>query len=106
MINSVNEVLQDIAGLGCVHCFSNMDWPQLMKNKTHASNFDAFHFSEKIALYPKEIKDFLEKGGMLAWGIVPVNEDIRLSEDERSLLDRLEIGMELLVDGGWICNYY
>ncbi len=100
VIQALNEFFQNVEGLGCVHCCSNMDWPQLMKADIQVINFDAYQFSEKIALYPREINAFLKRGGMLAWGIVPVAEETFLSESEEHLLEKLEEGMELLVRGG------
>ena len=100
VIQTLNEFFQNVEGLGCVHCCSNMDWPQLMKTDIQVINFDAYQFSEKIALYPREINAFLKRGGMLAWGIVPVAEETFLSESEEHLLEKLEEGMELLVRGG------
>ena len=100
VIQALNEFFQNVEGLGCVHCCSNMDWPQLMKADIQVFNFDAYQFSEKIALYPREINAFLKRGGMLAWGIVPVAEETFLSESEEHLLEKLEEGMELLVRGG------
>lgn len=100
VIQELNEFFQNVEGLRCVHCCSNMDWPQLMKTNIQVINFDAYQFAEKIALYPREIKTFLERGGMLAWGIVPVAEETLRSESEDHLLEKLEEGMELLVKGG------
>jgi hypothetical protein len=100
VIQALNEFFQNVEGLGCVHCCSNLDWPQLMKADIQVINFDAYQFSEKIALYPREINAFLKRGGMLAWGIVPVAEETFLSESEEHLLEKLEEGMELLVRGG------
>jgi hypothetical protein len=100
IIRAFDDVFDNIMGLGCVHCCANMDWPLLMRTHAKVISFDAYHFSEKIALYPEEVLDFIKRGGMLAWGIVPVSEEAVVSEDETSLLERLERGMDLLVEGG------
>lgn len=100
IIRSIDEIFENIQGIGCVHCCSNMDWPLLMKTKTKVINFDAYRFSEKIALYPQEIERFLANDGMLAWGIVPVSQDALASEDRSSLFDKLEGSMDLLVNQG------
>ncbi len=34
-------------------------------------NFDAYEVMEQFSLYPKQLRAFLEKGGYVAWGIVP-----------------------------------
>jgi len=34
-------------------------------------SFDAYSFFDKFVLYPDEIRKFMARGGILAWGIVP-----------------------------------
>jgi hypothetical protein len=55
---------------GC-HVCGNMDWGLLTRAGLDIINFDAFGYLESVALYPKELKSFLEGGGYLAWGIAP-----------------------------------
>jgi hypothetical protein len=100
VIQVLGDFFAQVEGLGCVHCCSNMDWGVLMKSSAHIINFDAYQFADKIALYPAEIRAFLERGGMLAWGIVPVAEEILRSESRQHLREKLEDGMELLIKEG------
>jgi methionine synthase II (cobalamin-independent) len=46
-----------------------------------------------VSLYPAEIKKFLDKGGAIAWGIVPNDEESLARESAASLQDRLEEAM-------------
>jgi hypothetical protein len=41
----------------------------------------------------------LERGGILAWGLIPTSEDIQ-KEDARSLVKRFRIGVEILSKEG------
>ena len=100
VIRVFNEFFRQVEGHSCIHCCSNMDWPQLMRSEVRVINFDAYQYADKIALYPKEIDAFLGRGGMLAWGIVPVGREALESESEERLLQRLEEGMELLAGRG------
>jgi len=100
MISTLNEFFGSIESLSCVHCCSNMDWSQLMKANIYVINFDAFQYSEKIALYPNEINTFFKKGGILAWGIVPVEEEALISNNEDSLQRKLEKAIEELANEG------
>ena len=43
-----------------------------------------------VALYPDDVKAFLDRGGMLAWGIVPNQEEDLPGETANSLVDRLD----------------
>lgn len=63
-------------------------------------NFDAYQYSDKIVLYHQEFEAFLERGGMLAWGIVPVSNELIAKENVQTLVERLEQGISLLVSKG------
>ena len=56
--------------IGC-HICGNTDWSMMMDSGIDIVNFDAFEIMEQFSLYPKQLKVFLEKGGLVAWGIVP-----------------------------------
>jgi hypothetical protein len=58
-------------------------------------SFDAYGYLETLALYPKELRKFLERGGLLAWGIVPTSDAI-LREDVQSLVHRFKQGVDTL----------
>jgi hypothetical protein len=96
----LREVIQAVSGLSCIHCCANTDWALLLESGANSINFDAYEHTERLALYPKEIKSFLEKGGILEWGIVPISAHKLLNEDPANLLIRLENSMESLVRQG------
>jgi hypothetical protein len=39
-------------------------------------NLDAYGYLENLALYPADLRKFIDRGGMIAWGIVPSNEEV------------------------------
>jgi hypothetical protein len=57
-----------------VHCCGNTEWPLLIDAGVDIINFDAFGFGESMTLYPEQVKKHLERGGTLAWGLVPTSE--------------------------------
>jgi hypothetical protein len=59
--------------VGC-HVCGNTDWGLLTKVGLDIINFDAYEYMETICLYPREIGDFLDKGGLLAFGVVPTRD--------------------------------
>jgi len=83
-----------------IHCCANIDWSLLTESSVDVINFDAYQYSDKIALYHKEFKSFLERGGMLAWGIVPVTNEVIVKESVQTLVGKLEKGIGLLVSKG------
>jgi len=100
VINCVNEAFAGVQGLRWVHCCSNIDWTLLTRSNIDVINFDAFEYTEKVALYGDDIQRFLEGGGMLGWGIVPVREDVIVQENADSLGDRAMKGFEMMVNAG------
>ena len=96
VVGLLEEAFTGIEGLKGVHCCGNTDWSILTDTLVDIINFDAYNYSHTLALYPDAMKDFIERGGVLAWGIVPHEENDLLRESVPSLIDRLTEGMENL----------
>ena len=99
VIFSLNDCFDAVKGLKGVHCCGNTDWSLLLSTHLDILSFDAFGYLETLSLYPKELRAFLERGGLLAWGIVPTSEEI-LKEDAKSLVNRFKKGVETLANQG------
>ncbi|MFC1978282.1 methionine synthase, partial [Chloroflexota bacterium] len=103
--NAINEVIEGVEGITGIHCCDNFDWSSLMKTNLDVINFDAYRYGNTMSLYTDELKRFLERGGMISWGIVPTTgattgvADVE-NENPGSLVERLEQVMQLVVDGG------
>lgn len=98
----VNEVVQAVhadGGLAGVHCCGNTEWSILIDAEVDIVNFDAFEFGETIAMYASHVKTHLERGGMLAWGVVPTSPKIR-DQTVESLVTQLEKMMDNLAATG------
>ncbi len=100
VINLTNEALAGLGGLKGMHCCGNTDWSVLMATDIDILNFDAYNYGETLALFPAELKAFLEKGGVLAWGIVPSEEETLPGQTASGLLERMQGLMDLLVGKG------
>jgi hypothetical protein len=72
-----------------IHCCGNTEWSILVDAGVDIINFDAYGYGETITMYPDAIRQHLERGGMLAFGIIPTSKAIR-EENVKSLEDRLE----------------
>lgn len=99
----VEAVNLGFSGLDCirwVHCCANIDWSLLIESNVQVINFDAYQHAANLALYARGIKAFLERGGMLGWGIVPVVKEDLERESLESLIRRLEQGIARFVEQG------
>jgi len=90
VISLLEEVFAGIAGLKGVHCCGNTDWSILLDTSVDIISFDAYNYAQSLSLYPAEVKKFLDRGGTIAWGIVPNDEESLAKESVASLKDRLE----------------
>jgi methionine synthase II (cobalamin-independent) len=98
----LNEAVEEFQAQGArvgVHCCGNTDWSLLLSTKADIINFDAWGFLERFSLYPEAVRDFLSRGGVLAWGIVPTSE-LTGRETVEVLMEKLEAGFRDLMDKG------
>jgi hypothetical protein len=89
VVTLLKEVLSGIEGIKGTHCCGNTDWSILLETSIDIISFDAYGYGHTLALYPDAVRAFLDRGGIIAWGIVP-NNDHLLYETAESLLGHLE----------------
>ncbi|MGD0259203.1 MAG: hypothetical protein ABSD29_05185 [Verrucomicrobiota bacterium] len=82
-LKEVIDAVHAEGGLAGVHCCGNTEWSLLVDAGVDILNFDAFGFGETIAMYPQAIKALLERGGAIAWGVVPTSPAIRVQTPEK-----------------------
>jgi hypothetical protein len=100
-LNEVTNAAQDLGATVGVHCCGNMDWGLLARTDLNIISFDAYFYGEKVALYPEEINAFLQRGGMLASGLVPTLDVEKLhGETPESLKQKHEKLIQLFVKKG------
>lgn len=99
-LNDVIEPVKERGGIVGIHCCGSTDWSILMETQVDIISFDAYNFLETLALYPAELNAFLERGGNLAFGIVPTSEKNALNENVEGIVKKLFRGIKLLKDGG------
>ena len=80
-LEEVMDAVHLEGGLAGVHVCANAEWPVILESSADIVSFDAYSFFDKFILYPKEIKNFLDAGKTIAWGIVPTG-DIRAIQNE------------------------
>ncbi|HJX03345.1 MAG TPA: methionine synthase [Dehalococcoidia bacterium] len=85
----LEEVMSGIGGIKGIHCCGATDWSLLLNSSTDILSFDTYNYADSLACYPAEVKAFLQRGGNIAWGIVPNDADPLAGETAASLMDRL-----------------
>ena len=102
--NDIQEIIDLIHAEGAlagIHCCENTDWGMLIKTDCDILNFDAYGFFDKILLYADEVKQFLDQGKVLAWGIIPTgNADDIKKETCQPLVQRWDDALAALSKKG------
>ncbi|MDH4292398.1 MAG: methionine synthase, partial [Dehalococcoidia bacterium] len=89
----IEEVLRGIKGTKGLHCCGNTNWSVLLDTTIDILSFDAYNYASSLSTHWAKVKSFLERGGNIAWGIVPNEEEALGKESLTSLRDRLEEAM-------------
>ena len=95
----INEAIEGVDAITAIHCCGNTNWPLVLGTNIQLLNFDAYVYGKNITLFPEEISAFLDRGGILAWGIVP-NSSLIEGETPETLADRLCEHIDDLVKKG------
>ncbi len=73
-----------------VHLCGNPDWDFLLGMDLDILSLDVYTNGEVFASYAASINRFVDRGGVLVWGVVPTNSEPFEKEDMVSLTVRLE----------------
>jgi methionine synthase II (cobalamin-independent) len=91
-VQQVREVLEAVAAgapTAGSHCCSNTDWTIFLGSRLQVVSFDAFAFAEKFFVYRDALAEFLSRGGVVAWGIVPTEPEMLAGLSVPALRERL-----------------
>ena len=101
-LGEVTSAIHHAGGLAGVHVCANTDWHILLTSDIDILSFDAYAYFGKFITCKKLIHDFLERGALLAWGIVPTLEPENIKKETTdSLVTRWEQQADLLSGEGW-----
>jgi len=73
-----------------IHLCGNPDWDFLLGLEMDILSLDVYSNGEVFTSYANSIKRFLQRGGVIVWGIVPTNFEPFEEENNSSLEKRLE----------------
>ena len=97
--DEVSKSIKSDGALVGVHCCGNTDFSLLLKREIDILSFDTYNFTKEFLLYSTDIKNFLKKGGAIAWGIIPSSDAIE-KETNQTLSDRLKSALTILISKG------
>ena len=89
----LEEVFKGIKGIKGLHCCGDTDWSVILDTTIDILSFDAYNYASSLSTHSAKVKSFLERGGSIAWGIVPNEEEVLAKESLPSLRDRLAEAM-------------
>lgn len=95
----LDQFLMGLEGPKGVHLCAKPDWDFLFKSKIDILSFDSFNCGSVIINY-SSLRDFVERGGIISWGIVPTYTELLDQETIDSLVERLETFWEGLSQRG------
>jgi methionine synthase II (cobalamin-independent) len=102
VISRLTEVIEEVHKDGAlvgIHCCGNTDWSVLLATPVDILNFDGYGFMDKLMLYTDDLKRFIERGGVIAWGVVPSIElDKPVTAEE--IITKLDQGVNTLAKKG------
>jgi hypothetical protein len=98
-LHYLGEVLAGLKGLKGIHCCGHTDWSLLLETPIDVLSLDAYNHGATLARYPGQVTAFLQRGGTVAWGIVPATDAVE-SETAPHLADRLDETLRTLTDSG------
>ena len=83
-----------------IHCCGNTDWPMVFSMNVDILSFDAYSYAHTLAMFPKELNEFLERGGTLSWGLIPSSDEGIEIETSDSLVNIFETNIDLMEKKG------
>ncbi len=98
-LNFIFSAIRSEKALAGIHSCEAVDWSLLTESQVQILSLDAYRFGDSLIPYAVQLRNFLERGGVIAWGIVPTLDD-PFKESAVSLLRRLNTLWDDLFSNG------
>ncbi len=95
----LNAFFDGIEGPRGLHLCGRPDWDFLLSLRVEILSLNSYAFGDIFVTYDK-VKEFLEKGNIISWGMVPTYFEEFSREDAKSIAGRLEGLWNVLVKKG------
>jgi methionine synthase II (cobalamin-independent) len=100
VLEFIEGVIKGLPGKVGIHCCGNTDWRLVFETGLDVLSLDAYVAGDVLALYSDDVQAFLDRKGIIEWGIVPSIAEDYTNETRESLLEKLEKAMGLLTKKG------
>jgi hypothetical protein len=96
ILKDISDYIKGEGAMTGIHCCGKTDWPLIISSGIDILNFDAYFFWDTLGIYPKEMREFIDRGGYIAWGIVPTISKIKeiTADDLKEQLERGLVSLE------------
>ncbi|MHB1127124.1 MAG: uroporphyrinogen decarboxylase/cobalamine-independent methonine synthase family protein [Bacillota bacterium] len=87
IVRDLAEIVEGIKKAGALagaHCCAGVDWSMFMEAGMEVLSFDAYQYFPALLGCHEELGEYLSRGNILAWGLVPTDEKC-WTENEESL---------------------
>lgn len=101
MIETISNVIKENGGISAIHCCGKCDWTVPIFAGIDIVNLDAYAFGEHFSLFGKAIEKLLQRGGKIAWGLVPTLEPEALEKITlEDLIEKFQASVNYLTKKG------
>lgn len=101
MLEEVSSIIKANGAMSAIHCCGKCDWAVPLKSGVDIINFDAYSFAQNLSVFKNQVEMFLERGGKIAWGVVPTLDKAALEKtDIKDLEDRFSKAVKYLTNKG------
>ena len=84
----VFEAVRAEGGLCGVHVCANTEWSVIFDSGVDIVSYDAYSYFDKLMLFADGLVSFIDRGGILATGIVPTDPEFIEAEDCDGLVEK------------------
>ena len=94
-INRVVEAIHEENCYAGLHCCGDADWNLILSTDIDILNIDAYNYGDSFVGAHEGILKFLERDGVIAWGMIPTASDV-LKDNIEKLVSKLENHIDFL----------
>ena len=101
MLKEISDAIKSNGAISAIHCCGKCDWTVPLQAGVDIINLDAYAFAQNLSVFDKDIENFLERGGKIAWGVVPtLDKDALLKTNLEHLITVFEKAVKYLTKKG------